>query len=399
MYRIGSRSVVFAFPDGRLAHDCVQCSFKCCKGAGFAASPREFVSLRRHYPTLAYHAQPSACVDDARIIFNNFEPRCLFLQGDGLCRIEVEHGRELKPKGCRLFPSSVIYDDGGVLLVDLHPMCPVRPSTHALNEQRLLHADILALIEDDLAYVPASAAPFAEGRRVFHDGALELEEYLRDARCSDIVDLAVLYEKTAGIGCTRESDETAIRHALDQWRNTALHFLGVPEMNGDAFAGQTEILALAAHVRLQLRRSYAWPTCQKIDLLMGRLFLSLHLVLTLVFPEQSGASLSTLHAVVGRYRWLIYWLAQVDLVPRLPERDDGSLTIQAHPAQQDQVERILRFIYEENDERQLPFAAIFDHLEIFDPFLRCALCQGMSENIAKLVKFSQSKGWPTATPN
>ena len=56
----------------------------------------------------------------------NPRDRCWFLADDGLCRIEVEDGRDAKPASCRLFPFNRVFRIGGYTVVDYNSViCPL----------------------------------------------------------------------------------------------------------------------------------------------------------------------------------------------------------------------------------------------------------------------------------
>ncbi|MEN8263417.1 MAG: YkgJ family cysteine cluster protein, partial [Nitrospirota bacterium] len=79
----------------------------CCKGLGIGldATAGQVGELTGHYPELIPFLRKRG---DTWTAFN---PRgnCWFIDGDGLCRIEVDHGRETKPASCRLFPFNRIW--------------------------------------------------------------------------------------------------------------------------------------------------------------------------------------------------------------------------------------------------------------------------------------------------
>ena len=56
----------------------------------------------------------------------NPRDRCWFLEDDGLCRIEIEDGRDAKPASCRLFPFNRVFRLGGYTIVDYNSViCPL----------------------------------------------------------------------------------------------------------------------------------------------------------------------------------------------------------------------------------------------------------------------------------
>jgi hypothetical protein len=117
-------SVYFAFPDGVFDYVCAECTALCCRGHGFAGSlEREVGQLLTAYPELE-----SAVVERRGDIvsFASASVGCHFLDGDNRCRIEKEHGYDLKPGVCRLFPFNSFSLIGKTLVVSPHFLCPLR---------------------------------------------------------------------------------------------------------------------------------------------------------------------------------------------------------------------------------------------------------------------------------
>jgi hypothetical protein len=142
----------FTFADGALRYDCMKCGQACCRGRGFAVAADELVPLLGRVPRLAsvLRTRPggSAWVAD-------LTDGCWFLQGDGNCSIEVEHGRLAKPSTCRLFPFNRVYTAGGVRVVDFNAsLCPLEDASGT----GVRHADLIAEI-DALAGSPLVDVP------------------------------------------------------------------------------------------------------------------------------------------------------------------------------------------------------------------------------------------------
>src|SRR5438876_9146098 len=107
----------FTFPDATLTYDCAACGQRCCRGAGFAVGEPELVPLLARAPELAGHlwVRPGGTLGAT-----TDSEGCWFLAGDGLCRIERDFGRTLKPSTCRLFPFNRVFRAGGVRVVDVN---------------------------------------------------------------------------------------------------------------------------------------------------------------------------------------------------------------------------------------------------------------------------------------
>ena len=80
---------------------------------------------------------------DAITAFNPRD-RCWFLADDGLCKIEVEDGRDAKPASCKLFPFNRVFRIGGYTVIDYNSViCPL----HVVDDGGITQAEVLAEIE------------------------------------------------------------------------------------------------------------------------------------------------------------------------------------------------------------------------------------------------------------
>lgn len=147
----------FTFPDAALSYDCGACRQRCCRGKGIALSERELTQLLPRAPALAPLLRLRA---GGALAAQNVADGCWFLGGDGMCRIEAEHGRGAKPGTCRLFPFNRVYRVGEVRVVDVNSvLCPVE----AAAGDGVRHGDLLAEIDElaaggsPLLDVPAAA--------------------------------------------------------------------------------------------------------------------------------------------------------------------------------------------------------------------------------------------------
>jgi Fe-S-cluster containining protein len=76
----------------------------------------------------------------------NPRDRCWFLDDGGLCRIEVEDGRDAKPASCRLFPFNRVFRLGSYTIVDYNSViCPLDAGD--AGAAGIAHADVLAEIQ------------------------------------------------------------------------------------------------------------------------------------------------------------------------------------------------------------------------------------------------------------
>ncbi len=169
--------VYFTFPDRGLAYDCRGCG-ACCRGLGIGldAAGGQLAELCELYPDLGGFVRRRG----AAVTAFNPRGRCWFLADDGLCRIERDHGRRVKPAACRLFPFNRVFRLGGLMVVDFNSVvCPLRPAGD--QPEPVVHAELTAEIAQiaDPAVIatPLPAAdPEAEGRAL-----LQRESAIADA--------------------------------------------------------------------------------------------------------------------------------------------------------------------------------------------------------------------------
>jgi Fe-S-cluster containining protein len=130
----------FTWPDRRLVYECRGCS-ACCKGHGIGidATAGQLVQLVAKRPALAAFVRRRG---DAVTAFNPRD-RCWFLADDGLCRVEIEDGREAKPASCRLFPFNRVFHIGATMVVDYNSViCPLA----TVADGGISHDEVLAEI-------------------------------------------------------------------------------------------------------------------------------------------------------------------------------------------------------------------------------------------------------------
>lgn len=116
--------MLFTWPDRGLSYDCRGCG-ACCKGLGIGvdAAGGQLSELLSRYPPLV----PFVRKRGATWTLFNPRGRCWFLDDDGLCKIEIDHGRDAKPASCRLFPFNRVFVLGRHTIVDYNSVvCPLR---------------------------------------------------------------------------------------------------------------------------------------------------------------------------------------------------------------------------------------------------------------------------------
>src|SRR5262245_34548336 len=240
--------IFFAFPDGVLQYVCAECTALCCRGQGFAGSlKREMGFLFETYPPLA-----GMVVERERNVVTCSTPsgKCFFLRQDGLCQIEVEHGRSRKPGVCLIFPFNDFYRIGTTVAVAPHFLCPLRlklPSrpgevegTHARIEETIRDTDFLEpeYVRD---YIGDANIPLGETPTKVIDREISFRD-----RCG------------AGLGSRRFEDllkDTSAKPAkLASFQQRVIQLMRWAPLPSTANRDDTDdiLLALASALRLEL---------------------------------------------------------------------------------------------------------------------------------------------------
>ena len=132
--------IYFTWPDRRFKYECRGCG-ACCKGHGIGidVAGGQLVQLLARRPALTAFLRRRG---DAITAFNPRD-RCWFLADDGLCKVEVDDGRDAKPASCRLFPFNRVFRIGSYTVVDYNSViCPL----HVVDDGGITHAEIAAEI-------------------------------------------------------------------------------------------------------------------------------------------------------------------------------------------------------------------------------------------------------------
>jgi Fe-S-cluster containining protein len=226
--------VYFTWPDRRLRYECRGCG-ACCKGHGIGldVAGGQLVQLVARRPEIVPFLRRRG---EAITAFNPRD-RCWFLDDGGLCRIELEDGRDAKPASCRLFPFNRVFRLGGYTIVDYNSViCPVDA-----GEDGIAHADVLAEIEAiaDASIVgtllPARDAE-AEGRAfVETERAVAAAAFTAAAEVEAVAAAAAMHaagEGTAAVGGGAGAD------AVDRALSAALAAAWAAQADGNALAAE-----------------------------------------------------------------------------------------------------------------------------------------------------------------
>ena len=378
---LGKYRVYFPFADGLFGYNCPRCGFQCCKGAGFAATPGELVTLRRLYPTLAYFTsvskKPQPVVD-----LLNFKPACYFLREDGFCDVHVSHGRPNKPYVCKTFPVNALRLHGDVLVADVNFLCPLDLYAASAQDTAIRHDDLLADLVEHAEVAIAGAKP---GVLAIDAARVDEEERLRDAtRDLPLMELCATYE-AAALG----EEPGARRSGLDDFCAAVATFLRAPRaVLGADESVDRRVAALAPRLRLLVPAQYAWLGGEALAL-VGRVVAVLGLYARLVRSvNRAPVTLATVHGLHAQLGLVVYFLAHIDRVPRIDvlEGDEWSLPMAA--GVEAEAQRLLAFIYEDNDAEGCTLGEIFDRIGVEDPMVRVQVLQSFTTEATKAIRFS-----------
>ena len=139
---IPADDIYFAFPDGGITYDCVECNGTCCRGNGYSLNRSNELAVHiQNNPTIHLFAQYDlGQTTEANISIANFLPSCFFLTDSGLCRIHTEQGPTNKPETCRLFPFNNLLALDDYLIVTPHPkLCPLKACSSDKRDDKSRH--------------------------------------------------------------------------------------------------------------------------------------------------------------------------------------------------------------------------------------------------------------------
>jgi hypothetical protein len=206
----------FPFPDGVLHYACAECDALCCRGSGFGGSlSREMTKLLALYPALegAVVARRGDMLS-----FQTPAGRCFFLQNDNYCRIEQEHGKQLKPGVCGLFPFNKFHRlSEDIIVVSPHFLCPLRLVLPRSEKAEGNYLRITQAVKEsfllDSAYFATNFEPVSLAPRQNPKDALQQEIVFRD-QCSGALQKKSFFEVLAQFDESRTLEKFVRRAAL-----------------------------------------------------------------------------------------------------------------------------------------------------------------------------------------
>ncbi len=363
----------FPFADGALGYSCIECGFRCCKGAGFGGTRSEIVQLTARYPALAMFVNPQRDPEAPYVALTNFSPSCFFLREDGACRVQVDHGRALKPHVCRTFPVNHLGRVGAWFIADLNFLCPMRPLQP--GDSPITYTDVLADLEISRE-VPLAMSAEPEDR--LPPALIALEMWLRDrphsqdvlARFAEADLVSARWERT--ITSPSAVLASAHRSYLDGLRMLVGRFLGTTPR----LAGGRELALLAPRLRLALLQQRRTPVVADVLGRMGRHLVALSVWLDVI--AQLGTPI-TLGVVEQAFRNSIVFcelLGQLDRVPQVG--DDQTYQLTMYRTREPELLRVLQFIRDENPQRRLTLAQVFEELALVEPGVRAQILQSFT---------------------
>ena len=181
-------SLYMAFPDGALQYVCAECTALCCRGHGYGGS------LKREMPVLlsAYPKLGASVVSRRGSMLTLSTPAgsgCVFLDDDNRCRIEKEHGKDLKPGVCMLFPFNKFFRIENIIVVTPHFLCPLRMQVPARpGEVEGSHAKVEAAVYAsgllDPEYISTHTTSLTLHPELGVEGVIKREESFRNSCAS-----------------------------------------------------------------------------------------------------------------------------------------------------------------------------------------------------------------------
>lgn len=93
--------------------DCHGCT-NCCRELVVHLTPVDCDRIDQQSWRAKLGVEPYVILRGERVLNHRPDGGCVFLQGDGRCRIHVEHGADAKPLACRMYPFSLEKQDGRV---------------------------------------------------------------------------------------------------------------------------------------------------------------------------------------------------------------------------------------------------------------------------------------------
>jgi hypothetical protein len=231
--------------------------------------------------------------------FANPAGGCFFLDSDNLCRIEKEHGKNLKPGVCVLFPFNVFTRIGETVAVSPHFMCPLRLQVPARpREVKGTHASIEADVRES-ELLSNESTPDRKSGALLHPSldamsVIKREERFRDA-CSGALGLETFRDTL------RSQSED--HNALDDFLPRAAGVMGLDGFSRPSARDSIDdlLLALASPLRLSLLTLSSEAMLRALAL--AELILRQTTSLSSAAPTLQGAY-QTLTAVGGAIRLL-----------------------------------------------------------------------------------------------
>lgn len=237
------RDLYFAFPDGSLAYECDGCLQSCCRigGAIQTHMEREGADLFRLYPFAASLVRERS---GPVVILQLPAGGCVWFTDDGLCSIHRDHGRDLKPFTCRLYPFNRLVRTGSTLIVSPRFGCPLsldRSCSAAQSSHQALAGEVqqLGLLGVD---VPRDVVAALPSRRGFRVGEFLERERAFTARCSEEIGRGRFIDVLS----TFSVDPERLAGRVDQAR----HVLGLEPEPSARDTMDDVLMAIAGSLRL-----------------------------------------------------------------------------------------------------------------------------------------------------
>jgi len=219
--------IYFAFLDGSLSYDCIDCGFQCCRGHGYALSNDDIETHRSLSDrSLLFVEKQSA---GRPHLMHNCAPGCFFLTDEGRCRIHAERGFDHKPETCRLFPFNEIVTVGDFLVVAPHAsLCPLRFVEGASTAPESSHAILRAELGRGISVPIPKSTPILQDVNALVDLERAISSTLKAQRFDAPYEQSI-YQQIAATACyfSEEKNDESPKEAVDAFLTSFRKLLGV----------------------------------------------------------------------------------------------------------------------------------------------------------------------------
>ncbi len=390
--------IYFPFADGAFGYDCRECGGKCCTGFGFGYKTEEYERLVERYPTLVYFARPYV----AGVVGLNYQPRCFFQRDTGACAIHEECGFDAKPVVCRTFPVTKLLLAGSVLVPNVHFLCPLRkprPGDLVIRHDELTENIMLSfehVLQDAVQIQPG--ATLLDGNT---DEIIDYEQWCRDEAPrlagDDIIMLSAVFRATAP--SYRKAPDIApsakqlagMRRRQEDYLQRLVRFLSAAQYTSVVdtdLDAQLSIMSPRIRLLILAIHEFSYQSYEEVLRLFPNLICVIWLYMKIAAATNDfPVNLSTISQLVEKNLIAFILLAHLDDIPLIDPMDEELVEVGFEVPYFDMVEKLIRFIYQDNFDRRLSLQAILDVLGITTLQDKLFILQSVPDGTLKFLRF------------